>query len=386
MGNLITPLNGMNNKRSTPYYAELLARMLVGQQDSSFKDALEVSEFICGTHPGNLSHRVATQFSDPQYIQQFVTEESETKKMVERWLQKLESGQKVTEQQAITFILQIFSSAEQSEKIFGSRVLSAATRAIKGTAMDLPVLRSPGRVQGWSLELTVSGQGHYHCLRQSFETNPGDIVLLSPDAFYEHRRFDPCQEWTHYWFYFHPEHSMTEWMRWPEISSHVYRIQLQDPHYTKVKSVFESAFEVQAAESAYSEHLLLNLASEVLIRCSAEIPQDTQLGIDSRVKTVMNTITENLDQTHPVEELAASVELSRMQLSTLFKKYIGCTLSAWREERRMARATQLLAESNLQIQEIAQQTGYEDPLYFSRVFSRLVGVSPRQYRDTLRIQ
>lgn len=372
------------NIKPTPYYADLLARMLIGKKGPTFKEALEISEFICGTHPGNLSHRVATQFSDPQYIKQFVKEGSESQKMAIRWLKNLNTGYNASEQQAINFILQVFSSAEQSEQMFGSRVLSAATRSIQGTAMDLPVLRSPGRVQGWSLELTVKGQGHYRCLRQSFTTQPGDIVLLSPDAFYEHRRLESSQEWLHYWIYFHPEHRMTEWMRWPEMSSHVYRIQLHDPHYEKIKSVFESAFELQAAESTYSEHLMLNLTNEVLIRCSAELPEGTQLSIDQRVKSVMETITENLAHTHPVEELANGVGLSRMQLSSLFKKFIGCTLTAWREERRMARATQLLTESSLQVQEVAQQVGYEDPLYFSRVFSRLVGTSPRQYRDSIR--
>ena len=95
----------------------------------------------------------------------------------------------------------------------------------------------------------------------------------------------------------------------------------------------------------------------------------------------MNFIGDNLDRALTVDSIAQHVQLSKTQLSALFKDYTGSTLISWREERRVARATQLLAQTTLQIQEIAQQVGYEDPLYFSRTFSKLVGCSPRRYRQ-----
>jgi AraC family transcriptional regulator of arabinose operon len=102
--------------------------------------------------------------------------------------------------------------------------------------------------------------------------------------------------------------------------------------------------------------------------------------IDTRVQQAMDYISSNLSRSFSVQDVARHVRLSRTRLSSLFKEHTGSTLIHWREERRVARASQLLTQTTLQIQEIAEEIGYDDPLHFSRTFSRLVGCSPRQYR------
>jgi AraC family transcriptional regulator of arabinose operon len=96
----------------------------------------------------------------------------------------------------------------------------------------------------------------------------------------------------------------------------------------------------------------------------------------------MNYINSNLEKSLTVEDIAQHVQLSKTRLSSMFKARTGSTLISWREERRIAKASRLLTRTTLQIQEISKQIGYEDPLYFSRTFSRLVGCSPRIYRQS----
>lgn len=50
----------------------------------------------------------------------------------------------------------------------------------------------------------------------------------------------------------------------------------------------------------------------------------------------------------------------------------------------MERACYLLDISNLSISEVAESLGYEDAFYFSRIFRRLIGISPTQYRASSR--
>ena len=54
------------------------------------------------------------------------------------------------------------------------------------------------------------------------------------------------------------------------------------------------------------------------------------------------------------------------------------------EQKRIHAAKELLSSTELQIYEIAASVGYEDPYHFSRVFKKIVGVSPQAYRNSIK--
>lgn len=81
------------------------------------------------------------------------------------------------------------------------------------------------------------------------------------------------------------------------------------------------------------------------------------------------------------DELARRASLSSSYFSILFKRYVSCSPVQYVTRVRMDRAMQLLRESNLSVAEIASEVGFRDPLYFSRVFTQSIGVTPREYRN-----
>ena len=66
-------------------------------------------------------------------------------------------------------------------------------------------------------------------------------------------------------------------------------------------------------------------------------------------------------------------------LSSIFKEYYQLTPSDYMIQKRMETAKYLLANENGKIKDVAIMIGYEDPLYFSKVFKRYFGMSPREY-------
>lgn len=81
-------------------------------------------------------------------------------------------------------------------------------------------------------------------------------------------------------------------------------------------------------------------------------------------------------------DICAVLGISENYLSRLFREELGLTLVEFINRYRTAMARQLLRETGTPITIVAQQVGFDDPAYFSRVFARYVGVSPRQYRQT----
>ena len=82
-----------------------------------------------------------------------------------------------------------------------------------------------------------------------------------------------------------------------------------------------------------------------------------------------------------LSNLSAALNISGSYLSTLFKKEMGQTLTEFINQRRIDHAKHLLRATRLQIQTIAQHCGIMDVHYFSKVFRKHTGLSPKQYRE-----
>jgi AraC-like DNA-binding protein len=79
--------------------------------------------------------------------------------------------------------------------------------------------------------------------------------------------------------------------------------------------------------------------------------------------------------------LAAMVGLSPSQLNALFRRELGTSPLEYQTQLRMARARELLDGSTMPVAAVARAAGYDDPLYFSRQFSAVHGLSPTAYRS-----
>ena len=113
----------------------------------------------------------------------------------------------------------------------------------------------------------------------------------------------------------------------------------------------------------------------------------TQISVDrilpedgDPLQRAMNYLSERLDGAVNVPELARLVGLSSSHLTALFRRATGGGVLAHHSALRMARARQLLDTTTAPIATIANELGYDDPLYFSRQFRRVHGSSPTEFR------
>ena len=81
-----------------------------------------------------------------------------------------------------------------------------------------------------------------------------------------------------------------------------------------------------------------------------------------------------------LDQVAAAVGLSPNYLSALFRREMGCTFVAFLTDRRMERARELLETTDLRSGQVAHAVGYRDPRYFSSLFKKTQGMTPREYR------
>ncbi|RYY61882.1 MAG: AraC family transcriptional regulator [Chitinophagaceae bacterium] len=88
-----------------------------------------------------------------------------------------------------------------------------------------------------------------------------------------------------------------------------------------------------------------------------------------------------IDQVLSLEEIAAQVNFSASHFSYIFKKKTGYAPMEYFNHLKVQKACQYLLFTSLRVKEIAQNLGIEDPYYFSRLFTKVMGISPALYRE-----
>jgi transcriptional regulator GlxA family with amidase domain len=110
----------------------------------------------------------------------------------------------------------------------------------------------------------------------------------------------------------------------------------------------------------------------------------TALSAQERVHASVELLRQNWMHPHHLPELAAAAGLSVTHYTAIFRRLTGFSPIDFLIRQRVQHGAALLATSSTPISEIAPGCGFNDPYYFSRSFARVMGCSPRRYRQTHR--
>lgn len=241
----------------------------------------------------------------------------------------------------------------------------------------------PLGLKGYIVNLTIDGEGEIFHGDQSFIVKRGDLLLFPPKAIHDYGRAPHAKTWFHRWVYFRPRAYWVDWLRWPDAVNQVGRITVHDSRQIdELDNLFLGIEETHKEIRPMSEPLAMNMLERLLIRCYEECSIASSQPMDHRILEACQILSSSLAEDISIDQLAEQVFLSPSRLAHLFREQMGASVVRWREDQRVVRAKQLLQTTLLPVAVIAQQTGYDDQLYFSRVFKKRVGVSPSEYRKS----
>lgn len=263
---------------------------------------------------------------------------------------------------------------------FNVFLVSDMTPIERGSALDFTIDR-PAGMKGFIINLTIKGKGQVFRGDQAFTVEPGDMLLFPPTAMHYYGRAADAQEWHHRWVYFRPRAYWADWLKWPKKVESVGLLNLADSQlFQEFEHLFIEIENMYKQTRPMSEQLAMNLLERLLIR-SYELSSQTESStVDQRVHEACQILSESISAEISIDSLAERVFLSPSRLAHLFRNQMGVGIVRWREDQRIIRAKLLLQTTPLTVAIIGQQVGYDDQLYFSRVFKKRVGVSPTEYR------
>jgi AraC-like DNA-binding protein len=145
----------------------------------------------------------------------------------------------------------------------------------------------------------------------------------------------------------------------------------------KFKNLYDLWQEKKADYEWHARLHFLNIINEVW-RVNSERSEGDPVrrAISRSIDYIKQHYSEPLER----EKLADKAAMSRSYFSVMFKKVTGFTPTQYITRVRLDAAKKLLLNSDMTVAEVAREVGFQDPLYFARVFSNYAGMPPREYR------
>ncbi|WP_018214136.1 PocR ligand-binding domain-containing protein [Desulfitobacterium hafniense] len=128
------------------------------------------------------------------------------------------------------------------------------------------------------------------------------------------------------------------------------------------------------AELCHRSQIML----DAYLRCVQDPKEQSNL---KAVQKAADYIAQNSDRKITIDEVAHYVYLSPCYLSRIFKQNLGCTLMEYLTQIRVEKAKVMLRDPKYNISQVAEESGFEDPGYFTRVFKKVEGITPSRYKQ-----
>ena len=112
------------------------------------------------------------------------------------------------------------------------------------------------------------------------------------------------------------------------------------------------------------------------------VKKHSMKNYSSLVQKVITLVDFDITADLSLSRQAEILNVNASYLSTLFKKETGTTLTEYVAKKRVEQAAFLLTSTNLQIQTISQNCGIYDVNYFTKLFKKYTGKTPKEYRES----
>ncbi len=226
----------------------------------------------------------------------------------------------------------------------------------------------------------IGGKLNLRSATEDWLISSGDIAIIPPGRYHFTASPDSARL-TYYWVAFSGKLS-TDYTQFISASHRVVHLGLN----TELIAQFETLYNLHNLQASVftldrfinGANLLKVLLTSIPLTLSRKANQKKgRIDLDRIRRFMAGSLSDPLN----LEELAKIVNLSPYHFARTFKKLTGIPPMQYFIQMRLQHACNLLDTTQLPIKQISVAVGYPDPQYFSRIFRRVLGMTPHAYRN-----
>ncbi len=239
-----------------------------------------------------------------------------------------------------------------------------------------------GRVLGeYQIIYLIRGQGVFESRESGrIRIGGGSVILIFPGVWHRYRPLEGS-EWHAYWAGFSGPYADRVLGRLHLSPSKP----VQKTGYRKrIVQIYQQIFQLGEEEFPGYQQVM---AGEVLklagwLRALKRMAELGDYDADTAIRRAKVIIMNSRDDIS-MEQVADELNMGYSRFRKLFKEYTGLAPGQYQIELKLKRALEALYDREKPVKEIALESGFRSPYYFSRIFKKKLGCSPQAYRKRL---
>ena len=251
----------------------------------------------------------------------------------------------------------------------------------------------------WEMVYVDKGSVLVKCDDEEITLPQGGIVFHRPNEFHAIRALDSSPNFFVISFvsdsssmkYFEKYRTLLDKNLKPFISSIIreseqaYIIPKNDTSYKKLTKKKDAAIGAEQLIKTYLEQLLIFLIRAMTTESSPTVFPSKESMEGHIVTEIKRIVEENVCEKLRLTDICNSLGYSKSYVSRLFRQQTGGSIAAFAIEKKIVRAKELIREDSLNFAQISDRLSFDNPQYFARVFKRITGMTPTEFKRSLNV-
>ena len=229
--------------------------------------------------------------------------------------------------------------------------------------------------------VVLSGAGQLSYEGKTYELQQGDCVFIDCRKAYSHSTgYDTDNLWSLQWCHFYAPSLPAVYEKYKERGG---RAVFHPDNVSAFSELLTELYHL-ASSSDYIKDMRINEKLATLLTLLMEESWNPENTAISRKRMELSAIRDYLDEHYNekivLDELANQFFINKFYLTKIFKETYGTTINNYLISKRITQSKQLLRFTVMTVEQIADTVGMKDANYFSRMFRKVEGISPSEYR------
>lgn len=238
------------------------------------------------------------------------------------------------------------------------------------------------KIKHHELFLVTAGKGYINTENKKYSLKQGMLFYLKPNILHciESDLSEPLNFLSVHFSFVHVNFHDDKWDLTTENKALEFPTMQEFKNHYPTFYTFKKLVETWSIKLPAYEFLCKTILQKLLFEIYDNLKrQNTNYSTTLKVEKIIKYLHENINRSVTLKELSELVSLSPSYLSRTFKDTTGYSIIEFFNKMKIDKAEALIIVGDKKIKEISESLGFKDEFYFSRLFKKIEGVSPKEF-------